>query len=84
MYTSTMILQGTESEEFNVTAVGIRSESTRGMKLSPTTDTFSGKGNATGATGIITESQLSRVMAHVETNLIHQQQVQVHQRHHAD
>ena len=42
-------------EEFNVPAVGIRSESTRGIKLSPTADTFSGKGNATGATGIITE-----------------------------
>ena len=30
-------------------------ESTRGIQLSPTTDTFSGIGNATGATGIITE-----------------------------
>ena len=29
-----------------------------GIKLSPTTDTFSGIGNATGATGIITEFDL--------------------------
>ena len=49
------ILQGTESDKFNVPAVGIRLESTKGIKLSPTTDTFSGIGNATGATGIITE-----------------------------
>ena len=38
-----------------VVNVGIRLESTRGIKLSPTTDTYSGIGNATGATGIITE-----------------------------
>ena len=90
-YTSGMTLHGTESEEFNVPAVGIRSESTRGIKLSPTTDTFSGIGNTTGATGIITEFVLSiplnskvgwnhlKVMAHAETNLLRQQQVQVHQ-----
>ena len=54
-YTSGMTLHDTESEELNVPAVGIRSESTRGIKLSPTTDTFSGIGNETGATGIITE-----------------------------
>ena len=54
-YTSGMTLHGTESDKFNVPAVGIRLESTRGIKLSPTTDTFSGIGNATGATGIITE-----------------------------
>ena len=50
-----MTLHGTESDKFNVPAVGIRLESTRGIKLSPTTDTFPGIGNATGATGIITE-----------------------------
>ena len=50
-----MTLHGTESDKFNVPAVGIRLESTRGIKLSPTADTFSGIGNATGATGIITE-----------------------------
>ena len=50
-----MTLHGTESDKFNLPAVGIRLESTRGIKLSPTTDTFSGIGNATGATGIITE-----------------------------
>ena len=54
-YTSGMTLHGTETEEFNVIAVSIRLESTRGIKLSPTTDTFTGIGNATGATGIITE-----------------------------
>ena len=54
-YTSGMTLYGTESDKFNVPAVGIRLESTRGIKLSPTTDTCSGIGNATGATGIITE-----------------------------
>ena len=54
-YTSGMTLHGTESDKFNVPAVGIRLESTRGMKLSPTTDTFAGKSYATGATGIITE-----------------------------
>ena len=54
-YTSGMTLHGTESDKFNVPAVGIRLESTRGIKLSPTRDTFSGIGNATGATGIITE-----------------------------
>ena len=54
-YTSGMTLHGTESDKFNVPAVGIRLESTRGIKLSPTTDTFSGIDNATGATGIITE-----------------------------
>ena len=48
-YTSDMTLHGTESDKFNVPAVGIRLESTRGIKHSPTTDTFSGKGNATGA-----------------------------------
>ena len=53
-----MTLHGTESDKFNVPAVGMRLESTRGIKLSPTTDTFSGKGNATGATGIITEFTL--------------------------
>ena len=45
-----MTLQGTEADKFNVPAVGVRSESTRGIKLSPTADTFSGIGNATGAT----------------------------------
>ena len=50
-----MTSNGTVSEEFNVPAVGIRLVSTRGIKLSPTTDTISGIGNATGATGIITE-----------------------------
>ena len=54
-YTSGMTLYGTESDKFNVPAVGIRLESTRGIKLSPTIDTFSGIGNATGATGIITK-----------------------------
>ena len=54
-YTSGMTLHGTESVKFNVPAVGIRLESTRGIKLSPTIDIFSGIGNATGATGIITE-----------------------------
>ena len=54
-YTSGMTLHGTESDKFIVPAVGVRSESTRGIKLSPTTDTFSGIGDATGATGIITE-----------------------------
>ena len=55
IYTSGMTLHGTESDKFNVPAVGIRLESTRDIKLLPTTDTFSGIGNATGATGIITE-----------------------------
>ena len=50
-----MTLHGTESDIFNVPALGIRLESTRGIKLSPTIDTFSGIGNAIGATGIITE-----------------------------
>ena len=50
-----MTLHGTESDKFSVPADGIRLESTRGIKLSPTTETFSGRGNATGATGIITE-----------------------------
>ena len=45
-----MTLNGTVSEEFNVSAVGIRLVSTRGIKLLPTTDTISGIGNATGAT----------------------------------
>ena len=54
-YPSGMTLHGTESDKFNVPAVGIRLESTRGIKLSSTTDTFSGIGYATGATGIITE-----------------------------
>ena len=54
-YTSGMTLYGTESDKFNVPVVGMRLESTRGIKLSATTDTFSGIGNATGATGIITE-----------------------------
>ena len=49
-YTSGMTLHGTESDKFSVPAL-----STRGIKLSPTTDTFSGIGNETGATGIITE-----------------------------
>ena len=49
-YTSGMTLQGTEADKFNVPAVGVRLESTRGIKLSPTADTFSGIGNATGAT----------------------------------
>ena len=53
--TSGMTLHGTESDKFNVPAVGIRLESTKGIELSPTTDTFSGIGNAIGATGIITE-----------------------------
>ena len=48
--TGGMTLHGTESDTFNVPAVGIRLESTRGIKLSPATDTFSGIGNATGAT----------------------------------
>ena len=46
---------GDNTSFLNVPAVGIRLESTRGIKLSPTTDTFPSKGNATGATGIITE-----------------------------
>ena len=54
-YTSGMTLNGTESKELNVPAVGIWLESTRGIKLSPTTGTFSGIGDATDATGIITE-----------------------------
>ena len=54
-YTSGMTLHGTDSDKFNVPAVGIRLESTRGIKLSPTTDTFSGEGNASGASGIIAE-----------------------------
>ena len=77
-----MTLHDIETEEFNVPAVGIWTESTRGIKLSTTTDTFSVKGNATGATGIITEifsevhSTLQlvhhlKVMGHVETNLLH-------------
>ena len=53
--TSGITSHGTESAKFNVPAVGIRLESMRGIKLSPTTDTFSGIGNATGATEIITE-----------------------------
>ena len=57
-YTSGMTLHGTESEELNVPAVGIRLESTRGIKLSPTTDTFSGIGNETGATGIPLNSKV--------------------------
>ena len=54
-FTSGMTLHGTESDKFNISAIGIRLESTRGIKLSPTTDTFSGIDNATRATGIITE-----------------------------
>ena len=57
-YTSGMALHGAESDKFNVPAVGIRSESTRGSKLSPTTDLFSGIGYATGATGIISDFAL--------------------------
>ena len=54
-YTRGMTLQGTESDKFNVPAVGIRLESMIGINLSPTTDTFSGIGNTAGATGIISE-----------------------------
>ena len=54
-YTSGMTLHGTELDKFNVPAVGLRLESTRGIKILPTTDTFSGIGNATGVTGIINE-----------------------------
>ena len=68
-----MILHGTESDKFNVPAVSIRLKSTRGIKLSPTTDTFSGIGNAAGATGIITEFVLriplnSKVASSLKSN----------------
>ena len=43
-YPSGMALHGTKSDKLNVPAVGKRLESTRGIKLSPTTDTFSGIG----------------------------------------
>ena len=50
-----MILHDTESEEFNLPAVGIRLESMIGIILSPTTGTFSSTSNVAGATGIIAE-----------------------------
>ena len=61
-YTSGMTLHGTESDKFNVPAVGTLLESIRGIKLSPTTVTFSGEGNATGATWIITEFVLRSLL----------------------